>query len=242
MGISQNMLQTSIVEKMLSNDVCQQSDTFFCTISQNFKINKITNAWAKMCGFKYFEDFIGLSMYEIKAPVSKSTPFFEAQCRKVINTVQPVHAIDIHTFANRELKLMYTTRLPVLNVDGQVSEIHTECVQLDSSLAVKILPTLLNNPGFKNKVSLSLEVIDAYDELDLTRAESICLFYILRGFSNNEMALILSKSVRTIEHHVSNILNKQFFQKRSELIQYAISSGLIYCIPKSFVEKFLNIH
>lgn len=66
------------------------------------------------------------------------------------------------------------------------------------------------------------------DSLDLiTRREREVLVLIGEGLMNKEIAEELSISVKTVERHRENIMNKLNLHSRTELVKYAIRKGLI---------------
>ena len=48
---------------------------------------------------------------------------------------------------------------------------------------------------------------------------------IAEGNSSKEMADLLSISVRTVEHHRVNIMNKVNLKKTADLVKYALQKG-----------------
>lgn len=75
-----------------------------------------------------------------------------------------------------------------------------------------------------NLVGLELEVPEEkfFDE-DLTEAEERVAAEVAKGLSNKEIALSLNLSVRTVENHVSRILDKKGFSNRVELAAYILA-------------------
>lgn len=61
----------------------------------------------------------------------------------------------------------------------------------------------------------------------LTAREREVLQLIAEGYTNKEMAEILSLSVKTIQSHRSNLMNKLDLHDRGELIKYAIQKKII---------------
>lgn len=61
---------------------------------------------------------------------------------------------------------------------------------------------------------------------NLTRREVEVLRYLARGMSKKEIAAVLHRSVKTVENHCSNIMNKLDIHDRVELTLYAIREGL----------------
>ncbi len=60
-----------------------------------------------------------------------------------------------------------------------------------------------------------------YDE-ELTEAEDRVALAVSRGLSNKEIAQELEISVRTVENHISHILDKKGFSNRVEIARYVL--------------------
>ena len=61
----------------------------------------------------------------------------------------------------------------------------------------------------------------------LTNRERQILHLVASGYSNNEIALHLSISPRTVEVHRSKMMSKLSLHNQSELVRYAIQQGVI---------------
>lgn len=64
---------------------------------------------------------------------------------------------------------------------------------------------------------------DFFDE-DLTEAENRIAHAVARGLSNKEIAAELEISVRTVENHISHILDKKRFSNRVEIARFVLES------------------
>jgi len=62
---------------------------------------------------------------------------------------------------------------------------------------------------------------------DLTEREAEVLFYICKGYSNQEIADTLYISKRTVDKHRENLLLKTQSKNTAALVMYAIHSGII---------------
>jgi two-component system response regulator NreC len=62
---------------------------------------------------------------------------------------------------------------------------------------------------------------------DLTPREREVLTYIAEGYTNREIAEALVISVKTVDRHRENIMQKLNLHSRVELVKYAIEKGLI---------------
>ncbi|MBZ0309196.1 MAG: response regulator transcription factor, partial [Anaerolineae bacterium] len=59
----------------------------------------------------------------------------------------------------------------------------------------------------------------------LSERELEVLRYITRGYSNKEIACELYITVRTVKHHIHNILRKLNLSRRQEAARYATERG-----------------
>jgi DNA-binding NarL/FixJ family response regulator len=81
----------------------------------------------------------------------------------------------------------------------------------------------IGTPTFpKNEASDSQTIAS-----DLSKREREVLNWVCKGLSNEEMAKILFISVRTIENHRSRLLAKTSSRNVVELVNFAISRGLV---------------
>jgi DNA-binding NarL/FixJ family response regulator len=61
----------------------------------------------------------------------------------------------------------------------------------------------------------------------LTKREIEIVRLVAEGFKNREVAEKLGISVKTVETHRANIMNKLALRNLAELIRYAIQKGLV---------------
>jgi DNA-binding NarL/FixJ family response regulator len=84
----------------------------------------------------------------------------------------------------------------------RVERTHTEIARLVGSTVVEQEPT--------------------FQDEELTEAEDRVAFAVSRGLSNKEIAAALEISVRTVENHISHILDKKGFSNRVEIARYVL--------------------
>ncbi len=81
--------------------------------------------------------------------------------------------------------------------------------------------------GVVEKLVASRAAAAADDEGDLTAREREVLVLIAEGATNKEIAAKLVVSENTARNHVSHILGKLGFSRRSEAAAYAVKKGLV---------------
>lgn len=80
----------------------------------------------------------------------------------------------------------------------------------------------------------SINTYNAIKDLPkLTRRQAQCLHYVIHGFSIKDIASKLGLSPRTVEMHINILKDKFFCSTKAELVNKAISSGIVNSIFKS---------
>jgi DNA-binding CsgD family transcriptional regulator len=63
--------------------------------------------------------------------------------------------------------------------------------------------------------------------LTLSRRQTECLFYLIRGKTGNEIAALLTIKSRTVEYHLEEIKCKMGVSTKSELIEHAMLKDIL---------------
>jgi len=106
--------------------------------------------------------------------------------------------------------------------------------------------TLLSITAGKDLKSLKIStplfdsLIDQFSCEALTAREGEILFYLLHGLSCREIATKLHLSIRTVEVHTLNIKCKLNCNSKNQLIDFAISNGLINVVPEYVLRKIVT--
>lgn len=79
---------------------------------------------------------------------------------------------------------------------------------------------------YLDKLRGGAEVITPYDSL--SEREREILGWLAKGYTNKEIAENLFISVKTVESHRSNVMDKLGLKTRPELIKFALKKGLLH--------------
>ena len=145
--------------------------------------------------------------------------------RQIRQNYPEVKVVILSMYANEE----YVFQLLRADASGYVLK------QSDSSEVLTAIRAALSGGSFLSP-PISRAVIDDYvrraeargqtDELDLlTSREREVLQLLAEGLSNRKIAEQLSISVKTVETHRSNMMNKLGVDNKTELIKYALRKG-----------------
>lgn len=184
---------------------------------------------ANYMGYKKPGDIVGLTDADVRCEMRELAHEFVAQDKQVIERGESCH-LDIGRYPNGDLKLHFSTKKPLLS-NGDIKGTVFTCVELKSKLFSCLYNEYLsiNGPGF-------YAIGGQYHSYNLTRRESECLFYLIRGFTVSQIADRLHRSIRTIEKHVCHLKDKLSCQSRAELTEKSIHLGFVFNIPLSFLD------
>jgi DNA-binding NarL/FixJ family response regulator len=65
------------------------------------------------------------------------------------------------------------------------------------------------------------------DEVQLTEREQVAAVLLAYGHTNRDVAHVLRVSVRTVESERARIMRKLGFERRAELVRWALERGLL---------------
>lgn len=142
--------------------------------------------------------------------------------------IEPVKLIDGNDY------ILLTRKKPLVDEEGKCLGIIGHASILANPLIIK-KTTLLRREDIEQFgiYPSHYDIKKAF--YPLTSAESICLFYYIRGKTSKEIAQRLDLSKRTIEKHLENIKVKLNCKNRSNLIEYAFLHNYFHIIPEIFI-------
>lgn len=98
--------------------------------------------------------------------------------------------------------------------------------QVESSL--KQVSRIIDKTASNGQITLEGDKIQVPADVTLTRTETKVVQFVSQGLANREIAEKLNVSQRTVESHVSNMLNKTRLHNRTELARWAIQNHLAH--------------
>ena len=227
------------LEAALKSFHSRQTQEIRVVVDEDNRLLAGTEYFAYLLNLSSINDILGKKSDQVDAPsIVYSSNEFQRQHKKVISLNKPIHMIDIHTYRDG-IKTLYTQKHPIENQDGSVTSVLTWCHELDRfpELSKKVFNSLSKFHIDKMPISISLELIDRFDMINLSKRQSECYYYILRGYSNADISNILFISKRTVDFHCEKIKDTLGLQKRTEMIEYGIILRLLRYIPKSLISS-----
>lgn len=223
---------------MLSDqNIYQELDSFIRHISGysiikdlQSKYLKISEKMAELIGLPGRFDGFGLTDYTVNHEIVKYADMFVAQDKELISSGSNISGFYSIEF-NGMIRPLFFNKYFIKNHHGENVAIVAQTIDLTSSnLSNGILDLINNNQKIYADENLYL-TNRSYTDIDLSIRQSQCLFYLLKGYTNKEIARLLSLSPRTIEHYVDTIKDKMKCRNKGELIAKAIDKGYLSIIP-----------
>lgn len=195
-------------------------------------------------GFTNAQDVIGISDYDIKVPIRDLADFFTAQDHQTLHQESGIKTISFgHYFSANETKMWLRQKSKLMR-DGVAQGTHGMAIDISSNKTLYNF-ILLSNEKFlpkqhgKTQFSISLET--HYPEIKVTKKETLCLFYLMRGEQTKTIANILHRSPRTIEAHIDQLKYKTNTSTRSELVAKCIAKGMISVFPHAVMKHHSDL-
>ncbi len=199
-------------------------------LDSSYRLSNLNTA--KIFGFKDVADIIGIMDYDIRCKAAENAHIWIAQDQQVIDSRKKLNAIDVHSYANDEIKAVFYEKAPLV-FDNHVVGVQCISHELDKNFHRLLHEQLLK----KNKVLQTYYIVSRFTEFDLTVRESECLYFFMRGKSTNIIANTLSLSPRTVESHTERIKQKMQCKNKPEFVEKAINLNLNMYILRSLVDK-----
>lgn len=112
-----------------------------------------------------------------------------------------------------------------LGVDAYVTKpfVTAELVAMIRSILNRVERT---HAQIARLIGLTIKDGNVFNDDNLTEREKGIAVSVARGLTNKEIAAEMAISVRTVENHISHILDKKHFNNRVEIARYVMERGV----------------
>lgn len=179
----------------------------------------------------------GLTDADMDCDTAAFADAFQAQDRLVEKGRDKKIILDVHPYASGWHAFTFT-KTPLIMPSGRVAGtiFHGQDLTSAAGRVERAFVDLLL-PGGMQAGSFETNVIG----LNLTEREELVLFFLLRGRTAKDIALILARSPRTIEHALERIRSKFGAGNKSELIEMAVAKGYYTMVPKALFKTQVSM-
>lgn len=206
-------------------ELSKNSSDFLTIKNRQGIIEASSTSFAQAAGFQNPIDYLGATDFDLKTPAVALASEFAKQDITVIENKKPLTHLTITKFDQSSLKCYLSIKTPYKHFSlCRAWEIKPE----------KIIYYLLQRAQQQTKtVHICYECIPTYPHL--TVKESEVLFLISHGKHSKDIATLLSKSFRTIQHATDQIRYKTNCSSVNELREFCALHRHDLCIPASLL-------
>ncbi|MHB1946931.1 MAG: LuxR C-terminal-related transcriptional regulator [Gammaproteobacteria bacterium] len=202
-----------------------------------FELIGCNNRFKQFVGFSDHDNFLGRNDYDL--PWSNRADMYRDADMRVMNDKQSLAFLETIRLSNGNEIIALTRKSPlydysneVIGLSGSISIISSPTLVRDISILTKTDFELISSSQYQPK---TYSISDNFDHFNLSKQETICLFYLVRGKTAKEISQILNRSKRTIENHINSIKSKLNCQTKFEVTSKAIEYGFVHFIPSDFL-------
>lgn len=205
----------------------------------------VGNCFAKAAGMRSGDSLKGRYDVDVKCELKQIAPLFTTEDTLVTGKRVSLTILTYGFYAHNKPILIYGKKYPITDKNGVTVLGCGFCFQdMTTSQLINLVPllsmrkTVYGNCRLGNQFSCI--IAESIPEYDLSRRQIECLFHLLRGQSANDIAITLNISKRTVETHIDTIKFKLGCDTKSQLIDKAVSTGLLNYIPNSLLSSVLS--
>lgn len=193
----------------------------------------VNDVLCKLLGFQSIHELVGLTDYDVRCDAVSFAEQFREEDKMVISKNKTLTFLNIIKYADGSIYRILSNKKPIYDANtNQIIGLSCYGTFLNEQTLATITKNLLRTDqkfSDKSAPSLGCYYLDELptQEIILTKKQSTCLFYLLRGKTNKLIGKILNISPRTVEKHVEIIKYKFDCGSKSELIEKAMHLGYL---------------
>ena len=231
-----------LFSKDLISNIFNQMPGYFLLKDLNSVYVAGNRATAKLFGFNKCKQLAGITDYDIKCEAANHASLFIKQDETLKKTGNNIQVLDIHTYANKEIKVLLINKSLLKEKNGKIALINCYCVELTNQFISSIAYKLTKDKSFESKHNLIKEskhyyLNQKYGDLKLSKRQSQCMFYLLRGKTASMIAILLNLSTRTVESYIEEIKYKMGCNSKTQIIEKSIMLGFVEIIPDGILDQ-----
>jgi len=235
-------MHSKLARFSISQQFIDQMPGLFVVLDKQSRFMMANNSAKQWTGFKSTDEMIGKTYHEMPCKASEQHEDFVTQDRLILNNKGHGQILGLYCYADNDWKAVFAEKYPLKNAEGEIIALATHISDITHSNIIDIsrflqLTTNKYPVKFRKKQNGFL-IQSRYPDITLSKRQNECLFFLLRGKSNREIAKLLSISVRTVEHYIEAIKRMMDCTSKSQLVEKAIAAGYMNIIPDSLCDLF----
>jgi DNA-binding CsgD family transcriptional regulator len=201
------------------------------------KFKYVNNEVLNIIGYKTVEEIIGLTDYDLKCKAAEHAGIFKRQDQSVLAAGRKKRYLDVMEYHQGEVKVLIGERMP-LYYENKLMGLLISCQEI-THFFINSIKLVKSTPSNIRSEFSSYEIVTEINTPAhiLSKRETECLYWLLRGKSVKETAKLMGISPRTVETHMETIKRKLNCATKSELIEKAFYLGYQFFLPQSLLMR-----
>jgi DNA-binding CsgD family transcriptional regulator len=235
------MIKNESINSVINENFIRQATGSLLVMDVNSKFLTASETALKWTGFKSYTVLEGASYYDMPCKIAEEHDVYVAQNESLIACDRPLSILGYFCYANDDWKVIFGKKYLLKDQNGKILALVSHFNDITNHNLID-LSKLLDININKNFVKVSRKQVsyvlgDSYSKIPLSKRQSECMFFMLRGKTAKDIAKILRLSPRTVEEYIEQIKFKLKCTTKSDLIEKAIILGYMNIIPKSLIGK-----
>lgn len=204
---------------------------FVCWKDTDLNYAMMNDASAKLFGFQSSSvSFNQISDHDLQCDAAALAPQFQQDDQHIFSTGEELTIFNFCKYDHDQWKLLFGKKSLILDAAGNKKGVYARFMDVTNCPAFQLIVGICMSDQTQS-LQLNYIVKDSIDEFQLTKRESQVVFYLIRGNTAKEIARKIHLSFRTVEKHIDRIKKKMNVYTRSQLIEKALSAGLLSFLP-----------
>lgn len=189
---------------------------------------------AQIFGFSDVEQVVGIRDYNLRCKASEAANGFIAEDQQVVSTGKSMVTLNVCCYSDDKWMLLLGQKKPVIDKNGDASGVFFQGIDITDLSVLKYCMQLNERSlGVGSAKSTSYILNAEHCPLrQLSARQQECLFWLVRGKTFREIAVLLGLSLRTVEAYIECIKNKLGCYTKGQIIEKAIDSGFLFYVPR----------
>lgn len=193
----------------------------------------------KIAGMKQHQQFCGLTDPEL--PWIEFADYFQQIDRHVLKTKQQDFRIHKAPIVGGDIVTVITHKKPYITPEGTTGLLGSSSFLENPDRLARIEQRFKSDLSIDPELSITQDyvLIDKYENLNLSKRESECVYYYIRGYTAKQIAQRLTLSYRSIESYLDNVRNKLGTNNKIDMMLRVIETGCFNKVPMSLYQRNL---
>jgi DNA-binding CsgD family transcriptional regulator len=208
-----------------------QCDAIYGIKDRHSNFLAVSNSLAQLAGFSSADTMLGLSDADLNCDAGKLFELYQVADKEVIENNKSIRELSFLKYAD-EWRLLLTTKKPYYRIDTDDVAIEGESIDITNIglLNTGVLLSDFLHDKIVNKEPFHFIVEPSYSSVNLSRQESLCLFYFVHGYPIKVIAKEMDISPGSVDTYLERIKNKLTCTNRSQLIEKMHEANLMYSL------------